>query len=210
MNKFYLISNKSIRGALWALTNFEGCDTVDLFTGKFKVEGEIIMSQIQGTKFVDVVSTGDTLNIYSNTMFEVFEKNSFTGWGKILVVVVLRNGQRIYQYSFLTVTGKCGSLDESKTQIEDVPISNSPSAKPLIVKRGLFFDEDTWDGSDIFNPEGTFFILVTEKVRDALIQHKFTNMAIERSDLVYRGTYLKYDTTPDFETWAARNNFKIR
>jgi hypothetical protein len=34
--------------------------------------------------------------------------------------------------------------------------------------RGLYFDEETWDGSDLFLLEGTRLLLVTDKVRGAV------------------------------------------
>ena len=60
------------------------------------------------------------------------------------------------------------------------------TAGPLLNKKeaswGLApkqFDESTWDGSDIFNLEGTLVTIITERVKKILEKGKFTNLEIE-------------------------------
>jgi hypothetical protein len=45
---------------------------------------------------------------------------------------------------------------------------------------GLRFAPETWDDSDVFSPEGTAWVLVTEAVRDALMKAKVRNMSLTR------------------------------
>ena len=46
--------------------------------------------------------------------------------------------------------------------------------------RGLLFDPATWDGSDVFTPETTTFVLVTDAVREALEAASPSNLRLER------------------------------
>ncbi len=46
--------------------------------------------------------------------------------------------------------------------------------------------EETWDGSDLFPPEGTAHVLMTEPVRDALLELGVTNIALERTSEIHR------------------------
>ncbi len=46
--------------------------------------------------------------------------------------------------------------------------------------------EETWDGSDLFVPEGTAHVLMTEPVRDALLELGVTNIALERTSEIHR------------------------
>jgi hypothetical protein len=41
--------------------------------------------------------------------------------------------------------------------------------------RGRYFDPETWDGSDIFSPEGTAHLIVTESAKLALEEARATN-----------------------------------
>lgn len=53
--------------------------------------------------------------------------------------------------------------------------------------RGLYFDPDTWDGSDIFMPGGrTGWVFVLDHVRDALEKAHVKNVAFQRLDEVER------------------------
>jgi len=44
---------------------------------------------------------------------------------------------------------------------------------------GLYFDEASWDGSDVFRPLGTAHVLVTQRVKDLLEKSKMTNLRFE-------------------------------
>jgi len=78
-------------------------------------------------------------------------------------------------YSGLVVSGRCGAIDNSRSvQVQKAVVGN-PKGHALVWK-GLYFAEESWDGSDIFRPPGTGYIFVTEKVRAALDRAKVTNL----------------------------------
>jgi len=55
-----------------------------------------------------------------------------------------------------------------------------PEGKPVEMTKGLFFDMQSLDGSDIFTPENSMFTFVTERVKEVLIREMFTNLQFER------------------------------
>ena len=74
--------------------------------------------------------------------------------------------------------GRCGPIDNSRSEIiqKRLPGGWVPHWK------GLYFDPATWDGSDIFQPEGTGYILVVESVKRALVRAKVKNLVFKRLD----------------------------
>jgi hypothetical protein len=85
------------------------------------------------------------------------------------------DGTEVAGYSGLVVSGRYGAIDNTRSvQVEKVVVGNPKGHAP--VWKGLYFDEKSWDGSDIFRPSGTGYIFVTEKVRAALDRAKVTNL----------------------------------
>ena len=67
-------------------------------------------------------------------------------------------------------------MDRSKTQIVDsTKLIHGQTVK---ANQGLFFPEDSWDGSDMFVSEYVNFTFVTEKVKTILEKNKVTNVEI--------------------------------
>ena len=99
--------------------------------------------------------------------------NNITGWKGIPTVI---HKHEDLKYYILTVTGRCGPLDRSKTQIVDsTKLIHGQTVK---ANQGLFFPEDSWDGSDMFVSEYVNFTFVTEKVKTILEKNKVTNVEI--------------------------------
>jgi len=60
------------------------------------------------------------------------------------------------------------------------------SAREVFV--GVFFDEASWDGSDIFMPENYSYTIVTGPVRGALSRANISNAYFDRLTDVQRST----------------------
>ena len=73
-----------------------------------------------------------------------------------------------------------------------IPVAHGPDATRLSASRpvprgealphriGIRFWPETWDGSDVFVPEASGFVFVTERVRDALTRAKAKNVEFKR------------------------------
>ncbi len=176
--QFFVLSDKNSKGAFNAYINLEGMKTLSLFRGEIQATKPVNLSKINGNKLFDLISAGNGMYLLRNKVFETFEVNKITGWGYIPSIIHVGKGENILDYGLLTVKGRCGPMDFSKSEIF-IKQPFTPTGTALKVKRGLYFDQNTWDGSDIFTPENTLFTFITEQVKLILIEKKFTNLSIE-------------------------------
>jgi hypothetical protein len=128
-----------------------------------------------GSTAHDFVGTSLTSTpLVSDLVVSVFR--SFSGWTTYPVEVYGKKGELIPGYHGLAVTGRCGPIDDSRS----VPRICEPPVPQGRVSRkwfGLFFDEKTWDGSDVFLSESaTHLTFVSEAVKLALEKAKITNV----------------------------------
>jgi hypothetical protein len=112
---------------------------------------------------------GDPLFVHQRVI-DVLLDNRFTGWSTYPAVVCDRSGLENTHYHGLVITGRCGQRNLSASKIE---LSEYPGGWfPNFV--GYYFDEKSWDGSDLFMEEGDESGLgdsakfMTERVVDAL------------------------------------------
>ena len=89
-------------------------------------------------------------------------------------------GLPVKGYRGLVITGRCGVLDEKR--------GRELRERPGDEKRGYrvypWFDPNSWDGNDIFAPEGTAFWLVTRKVKETIESAKLTNVKIRPLSII--------------------------
>ena len=127
----------------------------------------------EGSRLYDVLLSTLPSELLSARCFHVLETARATGWARYPIELRGKNDEPIDGYSGLTVTGRCGPLRYDRSRVET---RIGASGKPYKVKIGLYFDEGTWDGSDVFTPEGTTFVFVTVKVKQALEEAKITGV----------------------------------
>jgi len=117
----------------------------------------------------------------SQTLLELIRNANISGWTGISTTVLTKSGSKsIDNYFAITVNGRANSIDYLQTDIifEQLPGGQFPSFK------GLFFDPESWDGSDIFmarpnnnsKSKYTAFIYVTKKFVDTLKKNKVSNI----------------------------------
>lgn len=117
-------------------------------------------------------------HLVSQRVIDVFRKSQFSGWTTYAVNLSGADGKPIAGYHGLAITGRCGALDKMKS----LPVLKKFPARMSNVYRGLYFEPDTWDGSDFFAPAKGGHIFVTERVRNALQQIKATNVSFTSMD----------------------------
>jgi hypothetical protein len=122
----------------------------------------------------DVVWTGFAAPvIVSNRVISLFLTERFDGWDTYEVALSGKSGEQIAGYCGLVVHGRCGLIDNSlSTKFEKTMPGGVFSSW-----RGLYFDPETWDGSDMFMPEGgSGWIFVVGAVKDAFEKAKVKNV----------------------------------
>ena len=175
----------------WSGSNRGCCATFDLSSneechallcGEIKPEAPIVGQWAMGrAKPVDVVwTTWATPMLISERVVQILRDHEFTGWDVFPMPLRDKAGELHPGFYFLQVHGRCGPRDPSKGE----PFQEKYPAGWFPALRGLYFDPDTWDGSDIFLPERTAFKVITEPVKRALVRAKVKNVVFKRLDTI--------------------------
>lgn len=119
--------------------------------------------------------------LVSDRVVTLLRDAGFTGWRTYPVDLVGHNSAPIPGYHGLAIHGRCGPIDDSKS----VQVSKQFPGGVFPVWMGLYFDPDTWDGSDLFMSEdGSGWKFVVEDVKRAFQKAKIRNVRFERLDEV--------------------------
>jgi len=163
-------------------------DPTALTRNEIQPPGAIESRWVMGRRLpADLIWTDDaTPLLLSARVVSLFRQHELTGWSTYEIDLFGKNGEPIPGYHGLSVTGRCGPIDNSMSK----KVPKQFPAKVSTVWQGLYFDPSTWDGSSIFMPEGGWgYILITEAVKRALETAKVKNVAftcleeVERSML---------------------------
>jgi hypothetical protein len=156
-------------------------DHTGLMTGEVvPAEPIVFRHYMGGAAPKDLIATGyPGLVLLSDRVLSCLREHGFTGWSTFPVRVEGKKRVMVEGYHGFVVTGRCGPFDTSRSQlVTKDPLV--PGGRSYQMKRGLYFDPATWDGSDIFSPPKTAYWIVTDRVREALQKAKFTNLKVER------------------------------
>lgn len=175
-NNIYSLSDKDLRGAI----NLLPCNKMDyykLFRGEVDDIGSVLFQINYGDKRYDIVNTGYAgLYLFSDKVISLLSENEINGWGTYPCQI---KGTNLKGYSVFTVTGRCNEIDYSKSE-RFMKQPYSPNGKAIEALKGLYFDIDTWDKSDIFTPTNSVFTFITEKVNILFRKNKITNLKLEQ------------------------------
>ena len=130
---------------------------------------------------VDIVWTTLAAPMLMNErVVQILRDHEFTGWDVCPVQLTDKAGAPLPTYYFLQVHGRCGPRDPRMGEpfVEELPGGRFPRL------RGLYFDPETWDGSDIFLSEGMAFKIITEPVKRALVRAKVKNVIFRPLDTI--------------------------
>jgi hypothetical protein len=182
----YLLSDGGQRGALQATPRQLIEDPFSLLRAEALPHEPLVCHRFLGSQPKDIVGMGYAiLHLISDRMKGMLEEQAFTGWVTYPVEVYGKNGERIDGYNGLAITGRCGPIDDTRSVRvrRDPPV---PGGEAYLAWVGLYFDPSTWDGSDFVLPEGTGFIIVTARVKEAIERAKVSNVRLERLTEVER------------------------
>ena len=101
--------------------------------------------------------------LLSKGLAEELRRRGVAGWTTYPVDVTGRNGEELGEYCGLVVIGRCGPVDMERSET----VSRSFPGGMFPMRRGLFFEESSWDGSDIFMSSKEAFIFVTGRAKQA-------------------------------------------
>lgn len=185
-NNFYIFSSKLISSTIQAHPINLNKNKVenDLFD-EFKlikadysgISFPVVFKQKYGKRFMDILDTGwPNLYLISTRLKDILEENDLSGWKTFGIELFDKANQKINGYHGFSITGQCGPIDYSRSEIFQKQISiNGPFSTYY---KGLFFEN--WDGSDFFLPKNVFEILITERTAEILKINKITNVNLEK------------------------------
>lgn len=115
--------------------------------------------------------------VISQRLVDTLIAARLTGWSTYAVDCTDRSGQKLgdEQYYGLAITGRAGVQNLARSAIVDKP-PIVPGGAPYQVLRGLFFQNDVWDGSDFCVVDDTMTKVVTERVVDVFRKHKIRHV----------------------------------
>ena len=151
---------------------------VELVRGEDEPNDPVVLRRMSGTRLCDLMGESTaTLRLVSSRFVEALAAARASGWRRTPVELIDAGKGRIDGYSALRITGRAGPIQRNRTRIErrEPPVAGG---SPTFAEVGLIFDADSWDGSDLFMPEGTSIICLTKRVRDALVARKLSNVSL--------------------------------
>ncbi len=140
----------------------------------------LVLTSEEGKYLYDFISLSiGGSYLVSPRVLSILNENKVTGWKAYDVDFSQLSIEGIHNYKALAIKGNCGSINNNLSKPATLPpiMPNSPERKVYL---GMLFDEETWDGSDIFSPEETAFVYVTKKIRDLFVENKITNCSFRR------------------------------
>lgn len=184
---FYLLEEADLRGALRVRARGE-FDPYALVSAKWSPPSPLVFERLRGEVPFDLIATGySSVYLLSDRAIALLRSEHITGWTTFPTEVYGRRREPINGYCGLALTGRCGPIENqlSKLVWRDPPV---PEGQGYQVRRGLYFDLKSWDGSDMCIPEGSGFKLVVKRVKEAFQRAKLTNVCFTRLSDVERGT----------------------
>ncbi len=148
--------------------------------GTWRPEQPLKFVQHMGNRKTDFLLCGiSVVNLISHRFQDLLLSNQFTGWTNFSVDIQLKDGAPLNGFHGLSITGRCGPIDNSKSERKTIP-AKWPAVQAIPAWYGLYFDLSTWDGRDLFMPEGTGYIFITEAVKSALEEAKLSNLHFDK------------------------------
>ncbi len=138
-----------------------------------------------GTRPKDIIWTtiDHPIIIVSQLVIELLKREGFSGWSTYPVTAYGKSEEIIEGYSGLSVTGRCGPTSNAKS----ILVQRHTACCTYSVYKGLYFDPETWDGSDFFmTPGREDWIFIADAVKKAFGREKIRNIKYKRLDLFER------------------------
>ncbi len=147
-----------------------------LSRGKTKLKNPIQFDASQGLKATDFLWTQLVTPVcVAERVIRILKENEISGWSTYPVEVFDQEGKPQPNFHGLAVIGAVCEADYSRSAVVTKP-PPAPRGRSYDVYKGLYFDENQWDGSDLFWVGGVR--VVVDKVKRIFEQNKVENVRI--------------------------------
>lgn len=148
-----------------------------LHRGEREQDGPIKLRQTEGKAWTDLLRTTIGSMVVSRHFINVLQANNFTGWKTHEVELKDNAGSIVEGYAWLSIIGKGSKPNyDLSIRFEKRIVPEGPLRTYL---KGWHVGTDYWDESNIFVPDGTVVVVVTQEVRDALVKAKLSNVSFQ-------------------------------
>ncbi|MDQ0192782.1 hypothetical protein [Paenibacillus wynnii] len=152
------------------------------FRGMFVNQDDwVFVKHYSGTKIPSqiICTQPASPRLYHEKIIEKFVSEGISGWDVFEVDVLGKDDELFTGYFGLSIKGRCSPVDFSRSLIvnRDFPGGSFPYLK------GRFFEDDYWDGSDIFMEDtggAGGFQYCSERVKKLLVEEKVKSIKFER------------------------------
>jgi len=110
--------------------------------------------------------------VVSERVVGILRESGFSGWDVLPVELRDKDGLLLPTYYYLRVRGRCGPIESGRSE----KIDKIYPGGVFPIWRGLYFDAETWDGSDLFMAIGAGFKFVVESVKHVFEEAKVKNV----------------------------------
>ncbi len=151
-----------------------GVDFDRLLRGASQAREPIQFDVAQGSVTCDLLWTQLVTPVcISERVVRLLQQNNVSGWSTYPVEVLDNDGGLLAGYHGLSVTGATCFADYSRSTVITKP-PPAPRGRSYDVYKGLYFDAEEWDDSDMFWV-GRVRVVV-EKVKKVFEQNKISNV----------------------------------
>jgi len=159
---------------------------------------------LQTSHLSDFVWTWMRECVIPNPVLQLFKDTALTGFEPLPAKIEkmrtsgTKASVQIPEAWELVVTGKGGDAhpDSGIRLLYACPVCGYTRYSSF--KEGIIVDEEQWDGSDFFKVNGyPNFIMITERVKDIIVENKLTNCAIIRSEDLRWGNIPRPEDHPE-------------
>jgi hypothetical protein len=182
---FYVVTSGGSPSAFVAAIDLSVEDGLSALRGDFDIRVAVAAEWALGSRVpLDYILANNAVSrLISEKFAAALRASGCTGWSTFPVNLTGRNGEPLHGYSGLRVTGRCGpiQLERSREGMKDYPGGRFP------VYIGYYFEEGSWDGSDVFMPDGyNGTVFITEKAAKSLKRERVKGVELERADSIER------------------------
>lgn len=127
----------------------------------------------------DIITTGlAAIWLISDRIVTLLQREGITGWKPYPVEVTGKGSAPVTGYHGFFVTGRCGPIDPRRSVVKTLP-PLYPGDEGEQVRLGLYFDLETWDGSDIFVAPNSNVVMVIQRVKELMEQNHIRGCAFD-------------------------------
>ena len=179
LDDFYIWDMSYRDGPLHVDPADDEIDPVGLLRGDVVPSEPVKFVRAEGNRPGDIITCSFvSIWLLSDKVVNLFRSEGITGWRTFPVEVTGKGGVPVTGYHGFTVAGRCGPIDPHRS----VPAVLPPLVRggPLRHERiGVYFDLETWDGSDIFVAPNSNVVMVIQRVKELMEQNHIRGCAFD-------------------------------